>query len=196
MRLSLYGLLQIRPDVLDLLHLPSDLDRKTVNDLIILKSWDLELVYPFPDFMKSMIETWSAAHLWSWQKLTDTTKFEYNPIWNKDGTVTETEARKTKGNTSATSKEDATSESVAQTNAFNGGAFQDREKATGKDGSTRTDAGSSSGSEDITRTRRETGNIGLMSTQSMIREEREVSDFSIYETIAEQFVETFCLTIF
>lgn len=196
MRLTLYGLMNVRPDVLDEIHLPADVDRDTLVNMLYLKSWDLELVYPFPDFMKTMVGSWSAAHLWQWQKLVNTTKLEYNPIWNKDGVITETEKRETEGNTSSSSRSDTTSESVGMTNAFNGGAFQDRDKATGTDGTVRADSGKSTGSEDIVRTREEHGNIGVTSTQQMIKEEREISDFSIYETIAQQFVQAFCIQVY
>lgn len=196
MRLSLYGLMNVRPDVLDEIHLPAEVDRDTLVNMLYLKSWDLELVYPFPDFMKEMVGSWSAAHLWQWQKLVNTTKLDYNPIWNKDGVITETEKRETKGKTSSSSRSDTTSESVGMTNAFNGGAFQDREKATGTDGTVRADSGKSTGSEDIVRTREEHGNIGVTSTQQMIKEEREISDFSIYETIAQQFVQAFCIQVY
>lgn len=196
MRLTLYGLMNVRSDILDELHLPASIDRDDLINVLYLKSWDLELVYPFPDFMKTMVGSWSAAHLWGWQKTADALALKYNPIWNKDGTITETEKRNTEGNTSSSSRSDTVSESIGQTNAFNGGAFQDREKATGTDGTVRADSGKSTGSENITRTRVEQGNIGVMSTQSMLREELELDRFSLYERIAEDFVKAFCIQVY
>ena len=43
---------------------------------------------------------------------------------------------------------------------------------------------------------RRTGNIGVTTTQQMIREEREVAEFSIIEYITQSFKERFCLLIY
>ena len=188
MRLTLYGLMNVRPDVLDDLHLLAEIDRPTLINMLYLKSWDLELVYPFPDFMKEMAGSWSAAHLWEWQKLVNTTKLDYNPIWNKDGVITETEDRDTTGKTSGSGNRTDT----VQTNAFNGGAFQDRDQSKG----IYADTSSSVGNEKIVRKREEHGNIGVTSTQQMIKEERDISYFSVYEVIAEEFTSAFCIQVY
>ena len=45
-------------------------------------------------------------------------------------------------------------------------------------------------------TRTEQGNIGLTSTQQLIREQREVVDFNIYNIIINDFIDRFCLKIY
>ena len=40
------------------------------------------------------------------------------------------------------------------------------------------------------------GNIGVTTTQQMIKEEREVSEFNIYSYIADRFRETFCMLVY
>ena len=196
MRLSLYGLMNVRPDVLDELHLPVEIDRHDLINMLYMKSWDLELVYPFPDFMKEMVGSWSAAHLWEWQKLVNTTKLDYNPIWNKDGVIIETEDRDTTGTTSGTGRENRTDTTTGSTNAFNGGAFQDREKTDGTSGRDWADRNDAVSKETIGRKREEHGNIGVTSTQQMIKEEREISYFSVYEVIAKEFTAAFCLGVY
>lgn len=39
------------------------------------------------------------------------------------------------------------------------------------------------------------GNIGVTTTQQMIKEEREIVDFSVYDVIVRDFVEQFCLLV-
>lgn len=63
-----------------------------------------------------------------------------------------------------------------------------------------------SGTEDIeksgelgeteTLTRRETGNIGLTTTQQMIREQREVAEFNLYAYITQAFKKQFCVMVY
>lgn len=59
---------------------------------------------------------------------------------------------------------------------------------TGTDNRSTTDNG--------TITKRETGNIGVTTTQAMIREQREIVKFNLYQTIADAFKEYFCVMIY
>lgn len=83
--------------LLDLMQIPEDIDRATLIDNLLMESAEQELLYSNLGFLKQAIGSWSAKQLPIWQHLLDTTKYEYNPIWNKDGTVTETETRDLKG---------------------------------------------------------------------------------------------------
>jgi hypothetical protein len=42
----------------------------------------------------------------------------------------------------------------------------------------------------------ERGNIGVTTTQQMIKEEREMALFSIYDTIADSFIKHFCIALY
>lgn len=83
--------------LLDLMQIPEDIDRDTLIDNLLMESAEQELLYSNLGFLKQAIGSWSAKQLPIWQHLLDTTKYDYNPIWNKDGTVTETETRDLKG---------------------------------------------------------------------------------------------------
>ena len=83
--------------LLDLMQIPEDIDRATLIDNLLMESAEQELLYSNLGFLKQAIGSWSAKQLPIWQHLLETTKYDYNPIWNKDGTVTETETRDLKG---------------------------------------------------------------------------------------------------
>ena len=83
--------------LLDLMQIPDDIDRATLVDNLLMESAEQELLYSNLGFLKQAIGSWSAKQLPIWQHLLETTKYEYNPIWNKDGTVSETETRDLKG---------------------------------------------------------------------------------------------------
>ena len=61
-----------------------------------------------------------------------------------------------------------------------------------------TDTGTDnrSTSDNGTITRRETGNIGVQTTQSMVEEQRKLVQFNLYHTIADAFKEYFCVMIY
>lgn len=60
----------------------------------------------------------------------------------------------------------------------------------------RTTSGQKSGSEAENITRREQGNIGVTTTQQMIKEQREIVQFNMYHYITEQFKERFCVMVY
>lgn len=95
--LDLIGMYNYDNTLLDLMQIPEDIDRTTLIDNLLMESAEQELLYSNLGFLKQAIGSWSAKQLPIWIHLLETTKYEYNPIWNKDGTVTETETRDLKG---------------------------------------------------------------------------------------------------
>lgn len=67
---------------------------------------------------------------------------------------------------------------------------------TVQDAGSQTDSGTSSNTESETVSRTEKGNIGVTTTQAMIREQREVVQFNLYEFITAQFKERFCIQVY
>lgn len=92
--LSLMGMYEYDHTILDFFHYPDKwetLDKDVFVNKLLLDTAELEILYPDADVFKLAIKYWSAAEVQNWNKLYDTTVLDYNPIWNKDGTVTETE---------------------------------------------------------------------------------------------------------
>ena len=178
MLLSILALYNYDNSIFDGLKMPQDenfvdiLDKDTVIDTICSQNAELELLYSDPDTMKKLIKLWSDSSQYSWQKLAESLYFDYNPIWNKDGTIKEHET----GGSGSSSEE-----KVA---AYNSATYEPRSYSNG-----RVDSG-----RDLERT--EQGNIGTVSTQKLIQEEREVAMFNIYDRISEDFRNRFCLMVY
>lgn len=194
--LSILGIYNVRPDIFDKFHLPSGVDRDVLEPELLAEVSELESLYTDPDILKDLIGAWSSRRMYAWTKLLATTKFEYNPIWNKDGVIKETETRDLDTTGSTTSKADSTSDNTHSTYGYNSGSAQPADKDHGT--SNATGSGTSKGSEDetITRTRVEQGNIGVTTTQAMIREERDIADFDIYNYIIGDFKYRFCIRVY
>ena len=170
--LSILALYNYDPSIFDGLSLPEDLDKATCISTIILQNAELSLVYSDPDTMKDMINAWSVSSQYAWQKLAATLSFEYNPIWNKDGTITETET--ITGNGTGTQ----------QVSAFDSQTFENRGKTINDTENERTYE------------RVEQGNIGITSTQELIEKERQISEFNIYDQISNDFKNRFCVMVY
>ena len=200
--LSVLGLYNYDESIFDNMELPvtDHLDKDTLIQNILVECSELEIVYPDPDIFKLTVKYWSKARVHVWQKLADTMDYEYNPIWNKDVKDTEYIKRTRDESTTYT---DRASSSTSGTNtnkgvAFNSNDLENREQdqtsgsMSSSDDSTTRDAGYN----DEDREYISQGNQGVTSTQQLIKEEREVSQFSLYDIIISEFKTRFCLLVY
>ena len=202
------------------LNAPEGLDKNDIIDNILFECAELSLIYTDPAFMKRAIKQWSDKEQNVWAKLFATENFDYNPIWNVDGTVTEKETVERdrtndidRSTATAEAAHDATSDDTDQTTTdsvtgYNSTSWQDHTKSvidSDRDittNSTRnisgTDNVDEAESEDVERNleTRRTGNIGVTTTQQMIREERDVALFNTIEFITNSFKKRFCVMVY
>lgn len=104
-KLSILGLYQHDQSLFDNLHLPAEFtteDREALINNLLMECAEFECTYPAFDFCKAAIGFWSKARLHVWEKLYASMFFEYNPIWNKDGTITETRTKEYSGEKAGT----------------------------------------------------------------------------------------------
>ena len=238
-KLSILGLYQHDHSLFDNLQLPAEFtanDRETLINNLLMECAEFECTYPAFDFCKAAIGFWSKARLHVWEKLYATMFFNYNPIWNKDGTITETRTKEYSGEkagTVASTKETEAATTDAGTDSrtgsgsqnsttenkvagFNASDYVKHDKSdvdsswsetvantsshtvndTGSESGSTTESGTSSGEESEEYTRVEQGNIGLTSTQQLIKEEREVALFEIDDFIINDFKKQFCILVY
>lgn len=117
---------------------PTLFEKDVYINSILLECAELEFLYPNPEFAKSAIALWSKTREAAWQKLADTTTFEYNPIENYNRVESWTDERTNTGNRtasrtnssnqttntelSATGTTESESESTRDVYGFNGAA--------------------------------------------------------------------------
>lgn len=172
--LSILGLYNYDSTIFDDLVVPLDednnplFDKDTLVDTICYQNAEISLLYTDPTTMKNMIRLWSNTSQYSWKTLAKTMYLEYNPIWNKDGTITDTY------NTTDTGE--------GKVAAYNSSAYEPRDYGENK--------------KTGTVTRVEQGNIGVVTTQAMIEAERSVSEFNIYDAISSDFKNRFCVMVY
>lgn len=156
------------------------LSNADLRDELLMQIGELSPVYSQPDVLKHSIAVWARVHKLEWLKLWQTTIYKYNPIWNKDGTYKETRSG---GGSTTYGRTDTNNVTGFDTNSFSPNA---QNVAGGTDKNTFNDS--------LTRT--ESGNIGVTTTQQMLKEEREAAVFSIYDYIIEAFKKRFCIMIY
>lgn len=229
MFLSIMGMYEYDTDVFEGLEAPlytdpdgNDhiVDRYNIIQNIVLNCAELELIYPSIDMMKRAIAVWSAAELDTWNKLYATQVISYNPIWNVDANIIETEAGTENRDIDRTGT-GSNNRTVTQTDnrtvnlsdkrsvkGFNADTWAEAEKTdhTGTDNTsasttdntalTSSDVVNDDVSRNRTLTARRTGNIGVTATQDLIKKEREIAEFNIIDYITESFKKRFCLMVY
>lgn len=225
-RLDLLGIYQFDNTVLDLLELPEDedgnelIDRDILKDNLLMDTAEMEILYPDASFLKLAIGSWSKKQAPIWKELYDTTVLEYNPIWNVDGTVVEerdlagTDYRTDDHTTERThddqmerTHDDSVTTDVStygynsstaaptdKSEASHDGTITDAHTGTITDTDTGTINHDTTDTGSITTTRQ--GNIGITSTQSLIKEQRDVVQFNIMDYIINDFKNRFCLLVY
>lgn len=171
-KVSILGLYYHDNSIFDGFTVPDGLDRQIAIDQILQDCAELEILFPSAEFMKDAITRWSTMYQNTWKRLYDTTVVEYNPIHNYDRV--ETRNLKVHGTTDSDHK-------VA--------AFNSRELEP-------TYGDTSIGESSDTGTIHTAGNIGVMTTQQMLREERDSVLYNVYDTIVSMFKRRFCLLVY
>ena len=213
---DLLSFYQYDNSILSELVLPEGVDRDTLINNLLMETSELEILYPNFDFLKGAIAAWSRKELPVWTELLKTTQYEYEPLWNKDYRTSHTETRNLAGTEDVSRNMDddntysGTNQSSAETlnsvYGYNSSTDAPADKANSSASSTTGSTDNRDISETIDRDTTDTGtinnetwergNIGVMSTQDLIKQQREVVQFNIIDYIINDFKNRFCLLIY
>lgn len=214
------GLYRYNSGVFDLLQIPSSVDKSILVNRILFTCYEWEIIFPDWDVMRYAIGEWSKARLDVWNRLASTLELTYDPIanydrhedWTDSGTArsSDTTSATSESNVSTRTTETANTDSneTQSTAGFNTDTPKVHETrsanidaetvGSGTTDDTMTSSGTSAseGSSDSEHHGRVWGNIGVTSTQQLLTQEREVSEFNMYDYIAGDFAREFCLMVY
>lgn len=224
MLLSVMGMYEYDNTILDGITVPEGMDREALIDNILIECAELEVLYSRADTMKLAVGVWSKSNQYTWKTLYDTTVLDYNPIWNVDADITDTETitgGKTEKRTIGSTGQDKRTLNLTDTDTpnltdtqsvkgFNSTSWAESEKkaTTGSDVVKRTGTDTLdrkdnvtddlTGTDESTReyTQKRTGNIGVTTTQQMIEQERQTAEFNLIQYITDSFKRRFCVLVY
>lgn len=182
-KLSVLGLYRWNNEVFSGLVLPDGVDPEVLTWNILEQCAELETIYSDPEYMAASLANWSSLMLPNWTKIQEALTAEYNPIWNKDGTITETYnygAITTSGSGSGTEK-------VA---GYNSDTTHTREENS-------TTSSATQQAHTDTHKTVEQGNIGVTESSAMVTHEIQLRRANnIYKIITEDFKNHYCLMVY
>ena len=193
--LSIMGMYNYDPEVFAGFRTPENVDRASTIENILLECAELELIYPNWETMKSAIELWTNKEFVVWDELQKTREYEYNPIWNKDGKIVETEDSVFDKDRTGNYNGSGSGTTTKSVKGFNSDSWAQAEKEEGSNTATASETENTTDTGNIRRERLEQGNIGVTTTQKMIEEQRAVVQFNTMQYIIESFKKRFCLLI-
>lgn len=196
--LTVIGMYQYDSTLFDSFTVPSSMEnlKETIIDSICLGTQELEVLYPSVPTLQYAIRVWCKAMSVVWEKMYNTTMLEYNPIENYNRTETITETEKRNDTLSSKSEVNGNSEQINQNVAFNNTDFTNNEKNMINNDTSVNDNANNKYNTDKTTTNHSKGNIGVTTSQQMIEQERQVSEFNIVQYIVDDFKQRFCLMIY
>lgn len=249
--LSPLGLYNWDNTLFDLMTIPSALDKDTLVNNLLAETAELEVLYPNPVVMKNLLGVWSAKQIDVWNRLYETTQYEYNPIENYNryetgttdgtGSTVHSGTDSTGGGTRRTGRDarvidremggsdttevetksghwiagyDAPTPTAQDDGLFKQTRDEGENSSTTTYGQTEDTTDTLNYNEDIDIARtlnhgehidtqnngshniHAHGNIGLTTTQQLIREQRKIDLFNLYDIIIEDFKMRFCILVY
>ena len=209
MWLSIMGMYEYDNSLFDGLDVPTYTDKNNVVHIvdksavinnILLNCAELEVIYPNFETMKLAIGVWSVSEQDTWRRMYATQMAEYNPLWNVDAEIHQSDRLAGTDNRTIGRNETITP-NVTDTKSvkgFNSNTWSEAEKNATTGNTQDYENVTDNASDDHTRTFTETrtGNIGVTASQDLIKKEREIADFSIIRFITESFKKRFCIMIY
>lgn len=187
-------------DIFDGIVIPSELDRSTLIDRIMIRCMEFSVGHTDPEFMHEQILNFFKVHARTFEKWVELEKVKYNPLDNYDRheEYKGSGSHENENENSGTSHNEDILTDTSKRTAFNSTSFEPYERID----RTEINDGSSSlnGSDNGTYADEHEiythGNIGVMSSQDLYRQEWETVQLNIYKTIADLFCDEFCIMVY
>lgn len=199
-------------DLFKYLSLPAGIDKQILINNILLRGGEFESLYADPVFIQNMIKVWSDKWYRTFNKWLDALNIDYDPLYNYDRHEIYTDTRGEDETNKRTEKVIASDQSNSSGNGTttNKVSAYDATNLVNHDQSTSTTSGSNNSSSstnvdgDNTRKLSGTlkhdahlyGNIGVTTSQQMLKDELDIQAWNIYEHITDLFLNEFCIYVY
>lgn len=186
---SLMSFYMFDDTLFDTCTFPDGAVKDVIVSEILAETAELEVIYQDYDVLKYMLAIYTKSRANAWQRTYDALKAEYNPIWNKDGTIEENTRTDNVGRSSSNTN----AQSDGYVTAFNSNDPQQSTRDTAVNSGTFNS--SAEGNQSVIR--REYGNIGLTKSSELVRDEVILrASYDITHIIAADIKRRFCLMVY
>lgn len=182
--------------IFDDANFPADLDRKILINQILMQCGEFEVLYADPEFLRGAIAQWAAVWYRTFYKWIEALKIEYDPLYNYDRYESWTDEGTGSQSSSYKDRSDSDATTESRVSAYNSSTYQPSGKTINDGGSSSEGSGSSESAGVSKHTGHLYGNIGVTTSQQMLKDELDIARFSIYESIANMFMSEFTIPVY
>lgn len=192
---TLFNLLTRNPETMNDLPLPDGIDPGILMDTIISQYGELDVVYQNPKVFHYYQGIWFRRKYNIFQKMVETTLYEYDPIENYNRMEDYWENNDDYNVNNANSHTTSDDGSLSEVSPYNAENFLNESKVTGNSESNRTDEITDTNERKKKGGIHAHGNIGVTTTQQMIEQERNVILYDVYDQISKMWAKEFVVQI-
>ena len=203
-KITLIGFNNYYEHLWDELTLPSGINKELLINNILLRGGEFEVLYSDPEFMMHAIGVWSNKWQRTFEKWLKALSEEYNPLHNYDRHEIYTDNRDINRTENATGADSSTSSGSGNTenkvSAYDVATYQPHDEAdTSSTGSTTSNSltnATGKTSDVLKHDAHLYGNIGVTTSQQMLKDELDIDTWNIYEHITDLFLNEFAIYIY
>ena len=199
-------------DLFKYLTLPAGINKQTLVNNILLRGGEFESLYGDPYFLQNMIGVWAEKWQRTFIKWMEALSINYDPLYNYDRheiykdirSENENSTRSENAFTSDTSNSSGSGTTTNEVSAYDSSSYSPHDQSTSSSSGTNTSTATSNATGANNRTLGETvshdahlyGNIGVTTSQQMLKDELDVNEWNVYEHITDLFLNEFSIYVY
>lgn len=183
-------------DLFQNMKIPAGIDRQDLIDNILEQGAAFEILYPDFEYLQFSIGAWSKRWYRTMEKWLEALTVQYDPLNNYDRHEEWTDNDKVSGKTETAAGVSTTGNDELSVTAYDSDQYHKKEKTDSSGSSEST--GSSETSTDGTsiHSGHLYGNIGVTTSQEMLRQELDIQRFNLIQQITDLFITEFCIMVY
>ena len=183
-------------DLFQNMKIPAGIDRQDLIDNILEQGAAFEILYPDFEYLQFSIGAWSKRWYRTMEKWLKALNVQYDPLNNYDRHEEWTDNDKVSGKTETAAGVNTTGHDELSVTAYDSDQYHNKEKTDSSGTSESTGSSETNTDGTSTHSGHLYGNIGVTTSQEMLREELDVQKFNLIQQITDLFINEFCIMVY
>lgn len=183
-------------DLFQNMRIPAGIDRQDLIDNILEQGAAFEILYPDFEYLQFSIGAWSKRWYRTMEKWQEALEIQYDPLNNYDRHEEWTDNDNVSGKTETSAGVNTTGSDELSVTAYNADEYRNKEKTDSEGTSNSTGSSETNTDAESKHSGHLYGNIGVTTSQEMLREELDVQRFNLIQQITDLFITEFCIMVY
>lgn len=183
-------------DLFQNMKIPAGIDRQDLIDNILEQGAAFEILYPDFEYLQFSIGAWSKRWYRTMEKWLKALTVSYDPLNNYDRHEEWTDNDNVSGKTETEAGIRTTGDDELSVVAYNSDEYHNKEKSESSGTSNSNGSSTTNTDAESKHSGHLWGNIGVTTSQEMLREELDVQKFNLIQQITDLFLTEFCIMVY